>query len=53
MKKILSLLAVIALVVSMAVSPVAAAGGKNQNEIGAETAPGPGDDAQGNQVNGD
>ncbi|MGW8194903.1 MAG: hypothetical protein ACWGOX_11630 [Desulforhopalus sp.] len=53
MKKVLSLLALLTLVVSMAVSPVFAGGGKNQNEIGAESAPGPGDDAQGNQVGGE
>lgn len=50
MKKVLSFLAVLTLVVSMAVSPVFAAGGKNQNEIGAASAPGPGDDARDNQA---
>jgi len=33
-----------------AVSPVWAGGGKNQHEIGAPEAPGPGDDAKGNQA---
>lgn len=33
-----------------AVSPVFAGGDKNQKEIGAGTAPGPGGDAQGNQA---
>ena len=50
MKKVLSLLAIFTLVVSIAVSPVFAAGGKVQHETGAADAPGPGDDAQGNQV---
>ena len=35
------------------ISPVYAGGDKNQHEHGAKTAPGPGDDAQGNQANGD
>lgn len=53
MKKVLSLLAVVTLVVGMAVSPVSAGGDKVQHERGAEAAPGPGDDAKGNQVGGD
>jgi hypothetical protein len=53
MKKVLSLLAVLIFVISMAASPVCAGGDKVQHENGAETAPGPGDDAQGNQVGGD
>ena len=36
MKKVMSLLAVLTLVVSMAVSPVFAAGGKNRGEVGFE-----------------
>jgi hypothetical protein len=51
MKKVLSLLAVLILAVSMAVSPVCAGGGKMQHENGAADAPGPGDDAQGYQSN--
>ena len=51
MKKFCAVLVSMALLVSVAVvSPVWAAGGKNQHEIGAPDAPGPGDDAQGNQA---
>lgn len=50
MKKLMSLLIAVALIAGVAVSPVFAAGGKNQNEIGAPSAPGPGGDAQGNQA---
>jgi len=51
MKKFFAVLVSMALLVSVAVvSPVWAGGGKNQNEIGAPTAPGPGDDFQGNQA---
>lgn len=50
MKKLLAVLVSMALIVSVAVSPICAAGGKNQNEHGAPSAPGPGDDAQGNQA---
>ena len=54
MKKLSAVLVSIALLFSVAVvSPVWAGGGKVQHENGAETAPGPGDDAQGNQVGGD
>jgi len=53
MKKIAALLASLALFATVAIAPVYAGGGKNQNEHGAETAPGQGDDAQGNQVEGD
>lgn len=52
MKKLFSLLVSMALLVSVAVAPVYAGGDKNQHETGAGTAPGPGDDAQGNQVGG-
>ena len=38
------------LLMSVAVSPVWAGGGKNQNEIGAPEAPGPGSDNQDNQA---
>jgi len=50
MKKFFTVLVSMALLVSVAVSPVWAGGGKNQNEIGAPEAPGPGDDSQGNQA---
>ena len=50
MKKFFVVLVSMALLVSVAVSPVWAGGGKNQNEIGAPDAPGPGDDAKGNQA---
>lgn len=53
MKQVLTLLAALTLVFSMAVTPVLAVGDKVQHERGADTAPGPGDDAQGNQVSGD
>lgn len=53
MKKVFALLALLTLIIGMAVSPVFAAGGKNQHEVGTESAPGPGDDAQENQVGGD
>ena len=54
MKKIIAGLVSLSLLVSVAVaSPVWAGGDKNQKEHGADTAPGPGDDKQGNQVNGD
>ena len=49
MKKIFVALVSISLLVSVAVSPVWAGGDKNQHEIGAPSAPGPGDDAQGHQ----
>ncbi len=51
MKKFFAVLVSMALLVSVAVvSPVWAGGGKNQHEIGAPDAPGPGDDAKGNQA---
>jgi len=50
MKKICTLCVSLILVVGLAVSPVFAGGGKNQNEIGAPGAPGPGDDSQGHQA---
>jgi hypothetical protein len=50
MKKMFAVLVSMALLVSVAVSPVWAGGSKNQHEKGAPTAPGPGDDAQGNQA---
>jgi len=49
-KKICTLCVSLILVVGLAVSPVFAGGGKNQNEIGAPGAPGPGDDSQGHQA---
>lgn len=53
MKQVLSLLAAVTLIFSMAVTPVCAGGDKVQNEHGAATAPGFGDDAQDHQVSGD
>ena len=51
MTKLFAVLVSLALLVSVAaVSPVWAAGGKNQHEILAPDAPGPGDDAMGNQA---
>ncbi len=50
MKKFFTVLVSMALLVSVAVAPVWAGGGKNQNEIGAPSAPGPGDDAKDNQA---
>lgn len=49
MRKLMSLLIAVAMVISMAVSPVCAGGGKVQHEHGAADAPGPGDDAMGSQ----
>lgn len=49
MKKFFAVLVSMAFLISVAVSPVWAGGGKKQKEIGAPTAPGPGDDAKGNQ----
>jgi hypothetical protein len=53
MKKGFAILISLALLMSVTVSPVWAGGDKNQHELGTEAAPGPGDDAQGNQVGGD
>ena len=51
MKKFLAVFVSMVLLVSVAVvSPVWAGGGKNQHEIGAPEAPGPGDDAKGIQA---
>jgi hypothetical protein len=51
MTKLFAVLVSLALLASVAtISPVWAAGGKNQHEVGAPDAPGPGDDAQDNQV---
>ena len=50
MKKVFTILISLALIASVAIAPVYAGGGKNQNEIGAPDAPGPGDDAQDNQA---
>jgi len=49
MHKVFTVLVSLILFMSVAMAPVYAGGDKNQNEHGAETAPGPGDDAQGNQ----
>ena len=50
MKKIFIVLVSMALLVGIAASPVLSGGGKNQHEVGAPGAPGPGDDAKGNQA---
>ena len=50
MKKICTLFVSLVVVLGLAVSPVFAGGGKVQHERGAESAPGPGDDAKGNQA---
>ncbi len=50
MKKIMTLIVSLAFLFSVAIAPVWAGGGKNQNEIGAGDAPGPGDDNQSNQA---
>jgi hypothetical protein len=49
MKKVFAILFSLILFIGVAIAPVHAGGDKNQNEHGAETGPGPGDDAQGNQ----
>ena len=49
MKNVLTILIFLALLMGVTISPVYAGGDKNQNEIGAPSAPGPGADAQGNQ----
>jgi|APHig6443717817_1056837.scaffolds.fasta_scaffold157955_1 hypothetical protein len=53
MKKLFAIFISLFLIVGATISPVYAGGGKTQHEHGAETAPGPGDDAQGNQTGGD
>ncbi|MBW1842530.1 MAG: hypothetical protein JRI75_12180 [Deltaproteobacteria bacterium] len=53
MKKVFILMISLVLFFSVAITPVWAGGDKVQNEIGSEGAPGPGSDAQGNQVSGD
>ena len=50
MKKFIVVIVSIALLSCVAVSPVWAGGDKNQHERGTPGAPGPGDDAQGNQA---
>jgi len=50
MKKIFILMVSLVLFLSVAIAPVWAEGGKNQNEIGSEGAPGPGSDSQENQA---
>lgn len=50
MKKMMSLLIAVTMAVCMVVSLSFAGGGKVQHERGAATAPGPGDDARGNQA---
>lgn len=53
MRKLILLLVATSVVIGAAFTIVWAGGDKNQNERGADTAPGPGDDAQGNQAGGD
>lgn len=53
MKKICALILSLVFVFGMVITPALAGGDKVQHEHGASTAPGPGDDAQGNQVGGD
>ena len=54
MKKVFAILISLALLMGVAITPVCAGGDKVQHENGANnTAIGPGDDAQGNQVGGD
>lgn len=53
MKRFVAIIISVVVLFGVAMTPVYAGGGKNQHENGAETAPGPGDDAQGNQVGGD
>jgi len=50
MKKAFTLMISLVLFFSVAITPVWAGGDKNQHENGAPSAPGPGDDAQGNQA---
>ena len=50
MKKVFTLMISLVLFLSVAIAPVWAGGGKQQIEIGAPTAPGPGDDSQDNQA---
>jgi len=50
MKKVLVILISLTLIMGFAVASVYAGGDKNQHELGAPDAPGPGDDAQGNQA---
>ena len=56
MKKFFALFVSVALILSMAVSPVFAGGGKEHGDVGqgttdqGDTADAPGDDAKGNQV---
>ncbi len=62
MKKVITLMVSLAFLFSVAVAPVWAGGDKNQNEhqqdnatgdVAGEAAPGPGDDANENQSEGD
>jgi len=50
MKKVSAILVSLTLLMCVATAPVYAGGDKNQHEIGAPGAPGPGDDAQGHQA---
>lgn len=50
MKKLFVSIILALVIFGAVISPVYAGGGKNQNEIGAPDAPGPGDDAQGHQA---
>jgi len=53
MKKLFVSIVLAIAIFGAVISPVYAGGDKVQHENGAETAPGPGDDAEGNQVGGD
>jgi len=53
MKKVFLICISLALLMSVAIAPVYAGGDKVQHEHGTDSAPGPGDDFQGNQVGGD
>jgi hypothetical protein len=50
MKKVFTALILLTLFMSVSIAPVCAGGDKNQHEIGAPGAPGPGDDAQDHQA---
>ena len=50
MKKVFVILISLTLLTGFVVTPVYAGGDKNQHEIGAPDAPGPGGDAKGNQA---
>ncbi len=53
MKKLFAIIISAFIIFGTISAPVHAGGDKNQHEHGSDTGPGPGDDAQGNQVGGD